>query len=207
MVTFRDITARKQQLERHHLLSKIVEDTADAVLVTDRTGKIEYVNAAFEHTTGYSRSEVLGENPRILKSGHHDRAFYDDLWTRLLRGEVFRDTISDRRKSGELYLSSQTITPLKSPDGSISHLVSIARDVTERRKATELENSLRLARQVQQRLFPTSPPKVAGLDVWGVSLPAHATGGDYFDFLSPAWRLAGHASSATSAATGSTRPS
>jgi phosphoserine phosphatase RsbU/P len=184
VVTFRDITARKQQLERHHLLSKIVEETADAVLVTDRAGKIEYVNAAFEHTTGYCRSEVLGENPRILKSGQHDRAFYDDLWTRLLRGEVFRDTISDRRKSGELYLSSQTITPLKSPDGSISHLVSIARDVTERRKATELENSLRLARQVQQRLFPTSPPNVDGLDIWGVSLPAHATGGDYFDFLS-----------------------
>ena len=185
VVTFRDITARKEQLERHHLLSKIVEDTADAVLVTDRTGKIEYVNPAFEHTTGYSRAEVLGENPRILKSGHHDRAFYDELWTRLLRGEVFRDTISDRRKSGEIYLSSQTISPLKSPDGSISHLVSIARDVTERRKVTELENSLRLARQVQQRLFPTSPPNVDGLDVWGVSLPAHATGGDYFDFLSP----------------------
>jgi sigma-B regulation protein RsbU (phosphoserine phosphatase) len=82
-----------------------------------------------------------------------------------------------------LYLSSQTITPLKSPDGTISHLVSIARDVTEKRKATALENSLRLARQVQQRLFPKSPPQVDGFDVWGVSLPAHATGGDYFDFL------------------------
>ena len=183
VVTFRDITARKEQLERHHLLAKIVEETADAVLVTDSAGNIEYVNAAFEQTTGYSRSEVLGENPRILKSGHHDREFYERLWTRLLRGEVFRDTVTDRRKSGELYLSSQTITPLKSPDGTISHLVSIARDVTEKRKAAALENSLRLARQVQQRLFPKSPPNADGLDVWGVSLPAHATGGDYFDFL------------------------
>jgi len=183
VVTFRDVTARKQQLERHHLLSKIVEETADAVLVTDRTGRIEYVNAAFEQTTGYSRLEVIGENPRVLKSGHHDHEFYEQLWARLLRGEVFRDTITDRRKSGELYLSSQTITPLKSPDGTISHLVSVARDVTERRKATVVENSLRLARQVQQRLFPTAPPKVDGLDVWGVSRPANATGGDYFDFL------------------------
>jgi sigma-B regulation protein RsbU (phosphoserine phosphatase) len=96
---------------------------------------------------------------------------------------VFRDTITDRRKNGELYLSSQTITPLKAPDGTISHLVSIARDVTERRRATEIENSLRLARQVQQRLFPMSPPKVDGFDAWGVSIPAQATGGDYFDFL------------------------
>jgi sigma-B regulation protein RsbU (phosphoserine phosphatase) len=183
VVTFRDITARKQQLERHHLLSKIVEETADAVLVTDSAGNIEYVNAAFERTTGYSRSEVLGENPRILKSGHHDHRFYEELWERLLRGEVFRDTITDRRKNGELYLSSQTITPLRSPDGTISHLVSIARDVTEVRKAAAIEHSLRLARQVQQRLFPTSPPKVDGLDVWGVSRPAHTTGGDYFDFL------------------------
>jgi phosphoserine phosphatase RsbU/P len=183
VVTFRDVTARKLQLERHHLLAKIVDDTADAVLVTDNAGNIEYVNAAFEQTTGYTRLEVLGENPRILKSGHHDHAFYEEMWARLLRGEVFRETITDRRKSGELYLSSQTITPLKSPDGTISHVVSIARDVTERQKAAALENSLRLARQVQQRLFPTAPPNVPGLDAWGVSIPAHATGGDYFDFL------------------------
>ena len=183
VVTFRDITPLKQQLERQGLLSKIAEETADAVLVTDSTGNIEYVNAAFERMTGFTRSEVLGKNPRLLKSGQHARSFYEGLWERLLRGEVFRDTITDRRKNGELYLSSQTITPLKSPDGSISHLVSIGRDVTEHRKAMEIENGLRLARQVQQRLFPTAPPNAPGLDAWGVSIPAHATGGDYFDFL------------------------
>ena len=80
VVTFRDITARKRQLERHHLLSKIVEETADAVMVTDSAGNIEYVNAAFEHTTGFSRSEVLGENPRILKSGLHAQNFYEEMW-------------------------------------------------------------------------------------------------------------------------------
>ncbi len=183
VVTFRDITALKHQIERHQLLSKIVEDTADAVLVTDSAGNIEYVNAAFEEMTGFTRSEVLGKNPRLLKSGHHSRSFYEDLWEKLLRGEVFRETITDRRKNGELYLSSQTITPLRAPDGTISHLVSIAKDVTERRKAMDLENGLRLARQVQQRLFPPEPPSVPGLDAWGVSIPAHATGGDYFDFL------------------------
>ena len=183
VVTFRDITALKHQFERQQLLSKIVEDTADAVLVTDNAGNIEYVNAAFEAMTGFTRAEVLGKNPRLLKSGHHSRSFYEDLWESLLRGEVFRETITDRRKNGELYLSSQTITPLRAPDGTISHLVSIAKDVTERRKAMDLENGLRLARQVQQRLFPPAPPNVPGLDAWGVSIPAHATGGDYFDFL------------------------
>jgi sigma-B regulation protein RsbU (phosphoserine phosphatase) len=184
VVTFRDITDQKHQLERQQLLSKIVEDTADAVLVTDSAGNIEYVNAAFEQMTGFTRAEVLGKNPSLLASGQHSSGFYKDLWEALLRGEVFRDTITDRRKNGELYLSSQTITPLKSPGGAVSHLVSIARDVTERRKMTALEHSLQLARQVQQRLFPTRPPQVPGLDAWGVSIPAHATGGDYFDFLS-----------------------
>jgi sigma-B regulation protein RsbU (phosphoserine phosphatase) len=183
VVTFRDITVLKHQVERQQLLSKIVEDTADAVLVTDNAGNIEYVNAAFVEMTGFSRAEVLGKNPRLLRSGLHPRSFYEDLWEKLLRGEVFRETITDRRKNGELYLSSQTITPLRSPDGTISHLVSIAKDVTERRKALELEDGLRLARQVQQRLFPPAPPSVPGLDAWGVSIPAHATGGDYFDFL------------------------
>jgi PAS domain S-box-containing protein len=184
VATIRDVTAQKLQLDRQQLLTRIVEDTADAVLVTDSAGNIEYVNAAFEEMTGYSRAEVLGKNPRLLKSNQHDPSYYEQLWRCLLRGEVFRDTITDRRRNGEVYLSSQTITPLKSPDGGISHLVSIARDVTEKRKALAIENSLRLARQVQQRLFPTSPPKVDGLDAWGVSVPAHATGGDYFDFLS-----------------------
>ena len=183
VATIRDISAQKEQLERQQLLTKIVEDTADAVLVTDSTGNIEYVNAAFEQLTGFSREEVIGRNPRLLKSGRHGRRFYEALWKQLLRGEVFRDTITDRRKNGEVYLSSQTITPLKSPDGTISHLVSIARDVTERRRAQLIESSLRLARQVQQRLFPTSPPAVRGLDAWGVSLPAQSAGGDYFDFL------------------------
>ena len=132
MTAVRDITARKRQLERHHLLSNIVEETADAVLVTD--GLVSwYVNAAFERTTGFSRADVLGENPRLLKSGMHSRNFYEDLWTRLLRGEVYRGTLIDRRKSGEVYLSSQTITPLRTPDGAISHMVSIARDLTGRR--------------------------------------------------------------------------
>ncbi len=126
VTTVRDITARKRQLERHHLLSNIVEETADAVLVTDSLGHIVYVNAAFERTTGFNRADVLGENPRLLKSGMHSRNFYEDLWTRLLRGEVYRGTLIDRRKSGEVYLSSQTITPLRTPDGAISHMVSIA---------------------------------------------------------------------------------
>jgi len=157
VTTVRDITARKRQLERHHLLSNIVEETADAVLVTDSLGHIVYVNAAFERTTGFSRADVLGENPRLLKSGMHSRNFYEDLWTRLLRGEVYRGTLIDRRKNGEVYLSSQTITPLRTPDGAISHMVSIARDLTGQRDDADRGEDLRLARSVARQLFPAPP--------------------------------------------------
>ena len=91
----------------------------------------------------------------MLKSGMHCRNFYEDLWTRLLRGEVYRGTLIDRRKNGEVYLSSQTITPLRTPDGAISHMVSIARDLTGRRDDADRGDDLRLAQSVASQLFPT----------------------------------------------------
>jgi PAS domain S-box-containing protein len=161
----RDITDRKRQRERHHLLAKIVEETADAVLVTDSRGNIVYVNSAFERTTGFSRAEVLGENPRVLKSGLHSRNFYEELWTRLLRGDVYRGTLVDRRKNGKVYLSSQTITPLRTPDGAISHMVSIARDLTsDRQDDAGREEDLRLAQTVASQLFPPAPGRPDGSD-------------------------------------------
>ena len=121
VVTFRDITDQKHQLERQQLLSKIVEDTADAVLVTDSAGNIEYVNAAFEQMTGIHPGRGAGQEPEAPQVRPSlQRRSTTNCWETLLRGEVFRDTITDRRKSGEIYLSSQTITPLKSPDGDAS---------------------------------------------------------------------------------------
>jgi PAS domain S-box-containing protein len=160
----RDITERKRQIERHHLLAKIVEETADAVLVTDSGGNIVYVNSAFERTTGFSRTEVMGENPRLLKSGMHSRNFYEDLWRRLLRGEVYRGTLIDRRKNGNVYLSSQTITPLRTPDGAISHIVSIARDLTDRRDNTDYRDDPELGRSVASELSPPHPGRPDGSD-------------------------------------------
>jgi len=115
-----------------------------------------YVNAAFERTTGFSRADVLGENPRLLKSGMHSRNFYEDLWTRLLRGEVYRGTLIDRRKNGEVYLSSQTITPLRTPDGAIPTWCH-REDLTGQRDDADRGEDLRLARSVARQLFPAPP--------------------------------------------------
>lgn len=156
VTSVKDITGRKQQSERHRLFAMIVEEVADAVLVTDVTGTIVYVNSAFERTTGFDRSEVLGENPRVLKSGLHSRNFYEELWARLIRGEVFRGTLIDRRKNGDLYLSSQTITPLRTPDGAVSHMVSVARDLTAQSDVGRAEDEARHA--LRQAGRPEVPP-------------------------------------------------
>jgi len=166
------------------LLSRAVEQTADSVLVTDKRGIIEYVNPAFEETTGYRRDEAVGRTPAILKSGHHDREFYQRLWHDILGGHPFRGTLVNRKRGGELYWAEQTITPITNDEGEITHFVSVLKDITELRRKQEQEVQLRLARQVQQQ-FNRGPIALPGLDVSAASHPAAETGGDYFDFIRP----------------------
>jgi PAS domain S-box-containing protein len=173
---------RQKAQDQVVLLSEAVEQTADTVLISDRGGLIEYVNPAFEQTTGFSRQEALGKTPRLLKSGHHGEEFYRHMWSRLLAGEPYRGTLVNRKKSGELYWANQTITPIKDPQGAVTHFVSVLKDVTGIRKYHDQEVQLRLARTVQQRFNP-SPPHVPGLDMAAASRPAAETGGDYFDFI------------------------
>jgi PAS domain S-box-containing protein len=84
---------RQRARETVLLLSQAVDQTADSVMVTDSSGTIEYVNPAFETTTGYTRDEALGSTPRLLKSGQHDGAFYKEMWDTLLGGQPFRGTL------------------------------------------------------------------------------------------------------------------
>ena len=180
---FRDITKKKRSDSRIRTLMNAVEQTADSIVITNKNGLIEFVNPAFEQTTGYSRNEVLGQSPRILKSGVHDTSFYQHLWATINSGKVFRATITNRKKSGEVYFAEQTITPMRDAEGNISHFVSVIKDMTEARKIQEQESQMKLARAVQQHFYRVAPPTVAGFDIAGASFPAYATGGDYFDFV------------------------
>jgi phosphoserine phosphatase RsbU/P len=184
VVIFRDVTARKRQFERVQLLSAVVEQTDDSVIVTDPEGVIEYVNPAAAKVTGFSERELVGQTPRLLRSGLHDEAFYAQLWKTLLEGRVYQGTIINRRKSGDLYYAEQTITPILDGSGAIAHFVTVGKDVTELRKAADRQSSLLLARSVQQRFYPTAPPRASGFDIAGNAFMADETGGDYFDFVS-----------------------
>lgn len=128
---FQDITERKQAETMLEKLSAVVRQTADLVMITDKNGKIEYVNPAFETHTGYTTEEIIGKTPGILKSGAHDRVFYERLWASILSGEFFRDVLVNKKKNGELYYSEKTIAPIKNAQGDITHFVSTDKDITD----------------------------------------------------------------------------
>ena len=184
VAVFRDVTNERRALERTYLLSAVAEQTADAVIITDRQGVIEYVNPAVEKMTGFPPGELIGMTPRVLRSGLHTSADYAGMWATLMKGEVFRGTLINRKKTdGELYYSEQTITPIRDSAGQVSRFVSVAKDLTEVRASLERSSKLRLARSVQQRMYPDSPPPACGFDIAGLAIPADETGGDYYDYL------------------------
>ena len=182
----------KRARELTQRLASAVEQTADSVLITDRAGVIEYVNPAFERTTGYSRAEAVGATPRLLRSAQQEPDFYRELWATILSGEPFEGTLVNRRKSGGAFVAEQTITPMRdSQSGEISHFVSVLRDLTERTRFRAQETELRLAAAVQRRLYPDPLPRVAGFDIAAAMVPALTTCGDYFDLIElPDGRLA-----------------
>lgn len=182
VVTFHDFTQARESLHMLQLLSRVVGETGDSVVITDTEGRIRYVNPAFESTSGYSKEEALGQTPRILKSGLHDAEFYRQLWSRLKHGQPSRGMVINRRKSGELYWSQQMITPMQDESGRMTHFVSVSRDITVLKQKEEQEFQLQLARDVQRRFY-APPPTVPGFDIGAASHPVYETGGDYFDFI------------------------
>ncbi len=111
-------------------LSKAIAQIDDTVTITDRSGVITYVNEAFTRHTGYSKKEALGQTLRMLKSGNHDNAFYENLWNTLLAGETFRGTIINRKKNGDLYYEDKTASPLKDDNETIVGFITTGKDVT-----------------------------------------------------------------------------
>ena len=129
-----DITERKRAEEQMNLQISALAAAANAIVVTNRDGKIEWVNPAFTKLTGYSAEEAIGGNPRMLKSGEHPPAFYGTLWATVLTGNVWHGELVNKRKDGRLYTEEMTITPVQGADGQIAHFVAIKQDITERRQ-------------------------------------------------------------------------
>jgi PAS domain S-box-containing protein len=130
------VTKSLQTEEQNRLQAAALDAAANAMLITDRCGVIQWVNQAFCSLTGYTAKEAIGRNPReLVKSGVHDCAFYRDLWQTIQEGRVWRGALVNRRKDGSLYTEEQAITPVRGAAGEITHFIAVKQDVTDRRDA------------------------------------------------------------------------
>ena len=132
--TFRDITERKRSEDVLRQLSTAVEQSPVSVVITDPRGEISYVNRKFTESTGYSKEEVVGKNPRILKSGNSSPDLHRNLWSTITQGREWRGELCNRKKNGEIYWEAATIRPITNPQGAITHFVAIKEDITERKR-------------------------------------------------------------------------
>ncbi|MDE2484201.1 MAG: response regulator [candidate division NC10 bacterium] len=135
MSAIRDITVRKQAEVQLHLQTTALEAAANGIVITDREGTIVWVNPAATPLTGYTAQELLGHNLRLLKSDHHDAAFFQDLWRTILAGQIWHGEMINRRKDGSLYTEEQTIAPVRDSRGQITHFIAVKQDVTARKRA------------------------------------------------------------------------
>jgi len=133
IVIARDVTEEERLQQERLKLSRAIENLSEAVMITDVEGKIEYVNPAFERITGYKLHEVIGKNPRFLKSGKQDKSFYEKMWNTILKGEVWEGELINRKKNGDLYFEYMSISPLFDSKGNITNFVAIKRDITEQK--------------------------------------------------------------------------
>ncbi len=134
------VCADKRVEEELRTLSRVVEQSPASVMITDTEGRIDYVNSKFTQVTGYALEELIGQNPRILKSGHTSPEDYGELWKTITSGGEWRGELCNVKKSGETYWVSASISPIRDPDGTITHFVAVDEDITER-KAIEDERA------------------------------------------------------------------
>jgi PAS domain S-box-containing protein len=128
----RDVTDQRRAETNLQLQGAALQAAANAIVITDRDGTIEWVNPAFTRSTGYAADEAVGRKPgELLRSGVHDTAFYGRMWDTILAGNVWQGEVTNRRKDGSLVPEEMTITPVRDDDGHPAHFIAIKRDLTE----------------------------------------------------------------------------
>ena len=137
VATFIDISKRIEAQEQLVMLSKAIENSPAAVVVTDCYGTIEYVNPKFTEITGYLPEEAIGQNPRILNAGLQSAEFYTSLWETLSSGKEWQGEFCNRRKNGEIHWESASISPIRNEYGITTHYVAVKEDITERKLIAE----------------------------------------------------------------------
>jgi PAS domain S-box-containing protein len=152
-----DITTLEESQERVRQLSMALEQSPVSIVVTDIKGNIEFVNPKFTEMTGYAPSEVIGQNPRILKSGHFKADDYENLWDTILSGKTWVGEFLNKKKDGSLFWENAKISPIYSEDGKICHFLAVKEDISERKA---IERSLERQLKFTQTLIDSIPTPV-----------------------------------------------
>ena len=148
-----DVASRRRNSKGLFRYKMTSLQTADHWMITDPKGIVEEVNPSFERVTGFKQEELLGKRANFLKSGHHDQAFYDDMWRTIRAGEPYRGVVVNKKKNGDLFHEMKTITPIKDDEGRITHFLSIGKDITDLKLAeAELRGSARMLEMANKRL-------------------------------------------------------
>jgi PAS domain S-box-containing protein len=142
----REIAEHSKTGEKLLRLAQAIEESPIYIILTDLQGNIEYVNPKFTQVTGYSEEEVIGKNPRLLKSEEMSPEVYEDLWHKITQGNVWQGELCNKKKNGELYWEYGTISPVRNARGVITNFMAIKEDVSERRK---LEDQLRQSQKLE----------------------------------------------------------
>ena len=130
----RDITERRRTEDKLRQLSRAVEQSPASIVITNPAGDIEYVNPKFVNVTGYTPAEVLGKNPRVLKSGEKSPEFYRELWETIAAGKEWSGEFHNKKKNGELFWESASISPIRDRAGRVTHYVAVKEDITARKQ-------------------------------------------------------------------------
>lgn len=149
-----DLAMRERTEQQLRIQSTAMEAAANAIVITDNAGTIQWVNPAFTTLTGYTAAEAIGRNPRVLKSGQHAGEFYRHIWQTITTGNIWTGHLTNRRKDGTLYDEEMTITPMRDVDGQIVRFIAIKQDISIRRRT---EAALREAEAQYRRLVEQVP--------------------------------------------------
>ncbi len=146
------------------LLAAAIEQAGESIVITDTQGRIQYVNPAFTRMTGYGAREVIGKNPRLLKSDRQDSGFYRELWSTILAGQVWHGELINRRKDGTSFVEKMTIAPVRDAAGAITNFIAIKQDISGQRAA---EEALKTSEEKHLSLLNSTAEAIYSLDVTG----------------------------------------
>ena len=160
-VIYQDISERMLSQGQMTRLAAVVEQATESVVITDVNGNIVYANPCFEKTTGYSVTEVLGQNPRILKGGNQDHAFYKELWSTITAGNTWQGVFINKRKDGSIFHEEATLFPIKNASGEIINYAAVKNDVTDR---VQMEKTLKDSEERLKSVFDAVQAGIVVID-------------------------------------------